>query len=201
MQTLVTSQQISHFSLFGWIEFEKFLSVEICASIQSAILDIITERLQTDVKKLSRYDQKQLYLRGRDIWRNSPMLQQIFCNKRCSATAANLTNKNPLLLAFDQWIPPAASLAPHHLSDHFSFQNLVCGCLLILDGKQAGGARFFQPDRLPLLGDSQILIAYGSSNTVYIHNSQDSLNADLKRYGYSFGDCLNARQNPLCKSY
>ncbi len=199
MQTMVTSQQVNHFAQFGWIEFEKFLSADECTSIRSAILETVAKRLQTEVKKLSRCPEKQLYLSARDCWRDSSLLKQFFCSKRCSSTVASLTNKHSMLLACDQWIPPGIILEPLHLNNHLSYQNLICGCLLILTGELAGSARFFHPDRMPLVAESQIVIAYGSINTVYIHNPTDPSNSELKRFGYSFGDRLNTDFHPLCK--
>ncbi len=199
MQTMVTSQQVNHFAQFGWIEFDKFLSTDECADIRSAVLETVAKRLSVDVSKLSRYPEKQLYLTARDCWRSAPVLKQFFCGKRCSSTAGNLTNKRSMLLACDQWIPPGIVLEPLHLNDHLSYQNLVCGCLLLLEGEMAGNARFFHPSRFPLVKESQIVIAYGDINCVYTHNPLDPGNSDSKRFGYSFGDRLNSGINPLCK--
>ena len=104
-----------------------------------------------------------------------------------------------MLLACDQWIPPGIILEPLHLNDHLGYQNLICGCLLPLEGEHAGNARFFHPDRFPLVAESQIVIAYGSIHCVYTHNCLDPVNSDAKRFGYSFGDRLNSDINPLCK--
>jgi len=199
MQAIVTSQQISHFTQFGWIEFEKFLSDEECAAIHSSILNAVAERLQANVKKLSRYTNQELYLNARDCWRNAPLLKHFFCSKRCTFVAGSLVNKQAMLLACDQWIPSKTVLEPLRLNDHMSCQNLVCGCLLLLDGPQAGYARFFHPDRFPLTADSQIAIIYAGINSVYIHNPKDPCNSDLKRYGYSFGDRLDSERHPFCK--
>jgi hypothetical protein len=199
MQTIVTSQQTNHFAQFGWIEFEKFLSADECAAIRSAISETVAQRLHIEVKKLSRCPEKQLYQTARDCWRSAPQLKHLFCSKRLVSTAASLTNKQSMLLACDQWIPPGITLDPLHLNDHLSYQNLICGALLILEGDLAGHARFFHPDRLPITAASQIIIAYGSIQTVYIHNPMDPCNSDLKRLGYSFGDRLNTDHNPFCK--
>jgi hypothetical protein len=207
MQTIVTSQQINHFAQFGWIEFEKFFSEEECAALHSAILGAVAQRLGTDVKKLSRCSDQQLYLNARDCWRNAPLLKQFFCNKRCTFIAGSLTNKQAMLLACDQWIPPKTSLEPLRLNAHMSCQNIACGCLLSLDGAQAGNARFFHPDRLPLFRlrdietESQIAVVYANLNSVYIHNPMDPCNSDLKRYGYSFNDRLKSEYHPFCKGF
>ena len=193
MKINVTTQQIRHFSEFGWIELEGFLTNDECKELLSAIQKTLLLRLHSD--KLTRFDSERIYGVGRDCWRDTPLLKRHFLSQRFANTASNLTNKKPLLLACDQWIPAGKTLMPLHLIDHLSFQNLVCGCLLLLEN---GNVRFFQPERLPLFNAPQILIAYGCLNTVYIHNPGDPLNAYLKSFGYSFNDRLNAEQNPLC---
>lgn len=198
MQTLVTNQQISHFAQFGWIEFEGFLTLDECAFIRSAAMDVVAKRLKTDLKKLSRHD---LYPHGRDLWRDHPALKKFICKERFTSTISSLTNKSILQLACDQWIPSNKILEPLHLTDHFSFQNLISGALLILDGPLAGNARFFSPERLPMVSDTQMLIAYGCPQSVYVHNPLDPCNCLMKQYGYSFGDHLSADQNPICKNH
>jgi hypothetical protein len=82
---------------------------------------------------------------------------------------------------------------------HLSLQGLVSGCLLSLEGEKAGHVRFCHPDRLPLFEkQAQMLIAYGSLQTVYIRNPLDPNNARLKELGYSFGDRLRPKTHPLC---
>ena len=153
-----------------------------------------------DAKKIFRYSQQKLYLHARDCWRNAPLLKHFFCSKRFTSTVGSLINNHSLFLACDQWIPPQTTLEPLNLNHHLSFQNLVCGCLLILEGSQAGSVRFFQPDRLPLTtAESQMIIAYGHINSVYIYNPADPCNCNLKNYGYSFGDRLREDTHPFCQ--
>ncbi|MBF8263620.1 MAG: hypothetical protein HW387_1285 [Parachlamydiales bacterium] len=197
MKTTVTTQQIGHFYQFGWIEFEGFLSVEECAAIQSAIWDTAQNRLGKD--KLSRFGHERLYLAGRDCWRDSPFLRQHYLSQRFASTAASLSNKQHLLLACDQWIPEGKTLEPLRLNEHVSFQNLACGCLIFFEKEQQGKARFFLPERLPILTGSQLIIAYGSITSVFIHNPQDPNNGYLKQFGYSFGDRIRAQHHPACR--
>ena len=194
MKTTITTKQIGHFAEFGWIEFEHFLSTDECTKVRTAIQGTIEHRLHST--KLNRFGIDRLYQSGRDCWRDAPLLQQYFLSQRFASTAASLTNKKPLLLACDQWIPPGKTFDPLHLTDHFSFQNLVCGCTIEL---HEGHARFFLPERLMLFTPAQIIIAYGGTSTIYIFNPADPCNGHLKHLGYSFNDRLNSQQNPLCR--
>jgi hypothetical protein len=193
--TTVTAQQIRHFAEFGWIEFEHFLRDKECAEIGSAIEQTLARRLHSD--KLTRFNADRVYAAGRDCWREEPLLKHYFLSQRFAATAATLANKKPLLLACDQWIPFGKILLPQRMNEQLSFQNLVCGILLSLE---EGRARFLKPERLPLFTTAQHLIAYGSTNTVYIHNPADPSNALLKDFGYSFNDRLKTDHHPICKT-
>jgi hypothetical protein len=189
MKTSITAHQMGHYATFGWIELEGFLSKQECEAISLAILETVAKRLSSTKDKLPRVTSDRLYLAGRDLWRDDPYLKQFFQSKNLLSTASQLTNKQHLVLASDQWIPAGHTLSPLNMSTHLSFQQLICGCLLSLED---GNARFMHPDRLPLYPHSQILIAYGTSTSVYVHNLLDPSNHLLKQFGYNFGDRLKS---------
>jgi len=194
MQMHITSQQIRTYAQFGWIEFEEFLSPEQCAAALNEIQTLLLRRGHHRHLPL-----ESTYQAGRDLWRQSQPLQQLLVSRHLSAAAATLSGKQPLQLACDQWIPENYPLSPLNMQAHLSFQGLVCGCLLSFEGELAGRARFCQPDRLPRFEkSSQLLIAYGSLQTIYIHNSADPCNPQLKGLGYQFGDRLLPKTHPLC---
>ena len=187
MQMHLTAQQLRLYAQCGWIEFEEFLTKEACQELLQEIERILQKRKGAT------------YQAGRDLWRESEKLQQTFCSKLFSAAVSTLSGKKPLQLACDQWIPEGIALSPLNMQAHLSMQGLVCGCLLSLEGEKAGRVRFCHPDRLPLFEKQpQLLIAYGSLQTVYIHNPLDPSNTRLKELGYSFGDRLRPKTHPLC---
>jgi hypothetical protein len=194
MQTHLTAQQIRHFAQFGWIEFEEFLPKESCTTFSESIKKTLNRR----VKK--RWPTaEELYKAGRDVWRDDASLKKTLCSKNFSSSVSSLSNKTPLLLACDQWIPEGTTLSPLNMEEHLSFQGLICGALLSLDGDKAGHIRFCHPDRLPLFENgAQLVIAYGNLQTVYIHNPKDPCNSYFKELGYNFGDRLNTTLHPLC---
>lgn len=190
----LTAQQIRLYAQCGWIEFEEFLSEAKCKKLLEEIQTALHQRGQ---KKF--FSAESLYMIGRDLWQDSKELKETFCSKLFSAAASTLAGKKPLQLACDQWIPQEKVLSPLNMEAHLSMQGLVCGCLLSLDGDKAGHVRFCHPDRLPLFEkQAQILIAYGSLQTVYIHNPADPNNSKLKDLGYNFGDRLLPKTHPLC---
>lgn len=182
----ITAQQIRHFSQFGWIEFEEFLSAEECRKIFAHLEKIAFKRLQ--INSLSMVSSDRLYLATRDCWREEPWLKKLFSSRLFLEAAKGLSGKQTLTFVCDQWIPRAKSLDPLNLSAHFSFQNLICAALLSLEGDSIGRVRWISPERLPLFGTSELLVIYGSLNTVYIQNPRDPSTSFLKQFGYNFGD-------------
>jgi hypothetical protein len=187
MNHSITVQQIRHFAQFGWIEFEPLFSSEECKELLDLLQDTVRFRLKEDPNSLSW---KELYQSSRDCWRDQDRLKKIYLHRRLRSPAEQLTEKSRLLLICDQWIPSGASLDPLNLSAHLSYQNLACGCLIALEGAEVGQVRFISPERLPLFSTSQLLIAYGTIQTVYVHNPKDPSNSSLKQLGYNFGDRL-----------
>lgn len=194
MEMYITAQQIKLFAQFGWIEFEEFFTKERCEALLGSLEKVIKKRLRRGLHE----DSQAIYLAGRDLWRKNEELKRLACSKLLSAPAASLSNKQILQLACDQLIPSGYALSPLNMEAHLSFQSLICGCLLALDGEKAGCVRYCHSNRLPLFEGTQLLIAYGSLETVYIHNPQDPSNGALKELGYNFGDRLNAKHHPLC---
>ena len=180
MKPLITAQQINKFTEYGWIEFEEFLPIATCDQL---------------LKTLGSTP----YLEGRDCYRKNPELTRLLTRGALPSTVSHLVHQKILLLGFDQWIPAHHTFSPLHMQAHFSFQNIACGALLLLDEQNKGSVRFFMPERLPVLASApQLLIAYATPRSVYFHNSRDPLNTDLKRFGYHFGDKINPEHHPLC---
>jgi hypothetical protein len=197
MQTMITVQQIRHFAQFGWIEFEHMLTQEECAQVLKIAQEVLAKRLHVATSSIPQCENNALYQNGRDLWRDSTVLKKLFCSQKFSASVSSLTNKQQLLIACDQWIPSGTTFTPLNLEAHLSFQNLVCACLISLEGADLGNVRFLHAERLPLFSNSQLLIAFGTLQTVYVHNALDPCNAALKRLGLEFGDRLTAKLHPL----
>ena len=200
MQPLITAQQITKFAEFGWIEFEQFLSLSACEKILASVRQALTSRLKIKIDRLASYEEERVYAQGRDSFRENPELIPLLTRGALPSAASHLTHQRLLFLAFDQWIPKGHAFSPLQLQAHCSFQQLACGCLLILDGENAGNVRFFSPKRFPIAPDaSQLLIAYATSTSVFVHNTADPLNSALKSFGYNFGDKIKPEHHPLCK--
>jgi hypothetical protein len=103
------------------------------------------------------------------------------------------------------------------LSDITSLQGTICGLMLCLQGSgvqpcevptafstTAGNGIFLSPDFVidfqelyERQGYLYILIVYCQSSTVYIHQSLDPHAHALKALGYTYGDKLKDKLNPI----
>jgi hypothetical protein len=198
MRIALTLRQIRHFYEIGSIEFAEFLTLEECTKIKVSLENLVAKRLSIASGMVNLYPKEQIYGKARDCWRDDNELKQYLRSPKFASTAAMLCNKKFLQIGCDQLLPPNYLLEPENLDMHLSFQNLACGCLIALDGDQIGTARFFQTHLLPCFPNTQLLIAYGSFNTVYVHNPVDPLNGYLQKFGYSFGDRLYSTHHPSC---
>ena len=212
MQPLVSSKQTYFFNQNGYIELESVFSLEECDAVKAHVKAVFLARLKRDPAKVS---EAQLYENGRDLWRQENALKLLF-----------LTNKNSLRLACDQWVPKLFKWSEAvKLKDLFSIQGMACAFLIRMtapiEGETINATFRLEPGLIPLpaqKGNALIvhpnlllnlpklalcaptdlyIVAYSFPTAVYIHNSTDPCNAQLKTMGYNFGDCLTNQHHPL----
>ena len=208
MRPLITAQQAAFFSQNGYIEFEiSFNSEELFASIDQ----ILATR-----KKAS--PSAELYVLGRDLWREAKPLEALFLRKLASIAQA-LSGKQ-LRFLLDQWIPAGefeAKAAP--FKELFCIQGFELGVFLspaeiplplaaplglLPLPKTPKTILFVKPTLLldwPTLSKLSPVYfgAYGLKNSVYVHNPNDKATHTLKQLGYHFGDVLKNSSHPLLK--
>lgn len=227
MKYSVDNSHREFFAQSGWIEFEGLLSATQLAEANAAIDQVLAKRLETNAARMSLADPDALYLAGRDVWRESPVLQKLILQRPLAEMVADLVELRPLRLAFDQvyahypreegvsihkrleWDPvcgPLEALAP--------FQGLACGLFLCLDCAADAAPSFFsrQPGNGICVGPDinlnisqlfrggrqrYLLITYGKAVTLFVHQLKDPHMTTLRRLGYSFGDRLTDRLHPV----
>jgi hypothetical protein len=218
MKMEITAQQTAFFTQNGYIELGGIdLHPELFLAEAKKILD-----LRCKTPQLRPIPAEELYLKGRDLWRESELLKKTLLQKLFPVISA-LSSKKLLRLACDQWIFPELIWKKScSLKDLFSIQGLVLGALfssatltpslknslgLLPLPSQANNILFFKPHLLldwPQLIQSApsdlYLIAYALPNAVYIKNSLDPATHYFKQFGYNFGDLLKNEFHPLCES-
>lgn len=168
---------------------------------------------------------KQDHKSGRDLWRVDESVKKIVFSKRLVDVVFQLTQKKPLRLAFDQYIPEkSAALLDRNeqvplfnyfgdepaFQDKSSINSLVGLLLLVLNGDEEsssigkGGGYFILPqailskEDLPFSPNQQfLLIGYADMHSQYLYQPLDPHGHFLKQLGYVFGDKLNDRLHPV----
>ncbi len=215
MNPLISAQQSAFFSQNGYIEFENLLSPEECEQIRNEA-----------VKGKKKLTPEQLYIGGRDLWRQSNFLKTLLLSRRMGAIATGLCNKSPLRLGCDQWIPLECKWpSPAKGKDLLSFQGIALLYLIRISPAaeeekilptfryepgliplpaSQGSALMVNPNlilnfpKMVLYSPTDLyLVAYTLTNAVYVHNLKDPSNAMLKQLGYNFGDKLKTEHHPL----
>ena len=178
MKLHITAQHNKLFTDQGYIGFENFP------------VDLLSIKKEIDKGKGA----------VRDLWRTSPLLQNIAV-KKLGSIALQLTRRQSLYLACDEW---KAASEPWDTScavqEHLSFQGLACIACLLFDEKNSC---FFMhpsswPGIIPYWPKERVdcfMVAYAGTEARYIVNTKDPHNHWLKKFGFGFGDSL--QQNPM----
>ena len=191
MRQTLTAEQLSYFTKNGHIEIEGIAFDP------------------------SLFPPAKTYETGRDHWRNHPSLKT-FLLRKIGPLALDLTAKNQLRLACDQWIPtdhPMGKPAP--AKDFFSIQNLALGAIIAPSASPIpkrsplgilplpstpSTILFFKPTLIldwPKLSSPIYLVLFALHNAVYVHNPKDPLTNAMKAFNYGFGDLLKNETHPL----
>lgn len=142
------------------------------------------------------------FTKGRDLWRTSPAIKQIVFSKRLIDLVFSLTQKKPIRLGFDQYIPEKGDLKKvfgEELLQNRSSINPLKGLFLI--DLNSGDGYFVLPS-CPLFNESledhpYFLIGYGDQHSQYLYEERDPQLHFLKSLGYVFGDKLNDELHPI----
>lgn len=229
MRYLVDADHRRFFHQNGYIQFSELLSIKDLQDLRGAASQELNAILQRPGKKSQRLV---VFEQGRDVWRRNAGIQKITCSRKVAQTAAELLDVQPLQLAYDQLLEAGGSseqgkpftLAEklHNdlsLAERSSFQGLVGGWILCLDGPEelegeidaflprtAGAMVFFKADHpldfSELLAETErpvhyLMVAYGSQPLVYVQNSDDSHTHALKDLQYVFGDRMKETTHPV----
>lgn len=152
-----------------------------------------------------------IFLKGRDLWRDSGLIKKILSQRDVGEVAAQLIEQRPLRLAFsdlvahpqikqtffDQWpknIP---------LKDWVAFQGPVIGALVEFDQEDSklrylsGEFRFTEELKKEYSGKLVMLAVYTDISGRYVNNTLDPLSSHFRRLGLSRGDKFKDNLFPI----
>lgn len=139
------------FQKHGWIEFEGLVSNDQLTAANQAMDEVLAERLHVTSDRLRLQPSEKLFLQGRDLWRSNPLLQKLATQIRFAEIVAELIEKKPLRLGYDQFLPArqAIPLAEGDSNIYSRFlertaplqavsclQGVACGLMISLGGKE-----------------------------------------------------------------
>ncbi len=202
----------------GCVELEGIFSDEKIEAFSQAI-SLIIQKKRTR-KFLSPFERlNDIFMHGRDLWRDEEDIARIVCQKSLAKIAAELFDQKMVRLGYDQFFPkpveerslphtPYEQLisSPRTLSQISPIQNTLGGWLIALSepasetGLKKGNTLCFHADfplSLSLFEQDLFLIAYCERKSFYTEQPNDPLTHQLKSQGYHFGEYLRDAQHPL----
>ena len=128
------------------IEFEQLIPAAQLEIFQGHLHEFLIERQEKNHSKQSSYSPEDLFMAVHDLWRGDDFLRKTVTNKTFAEIAAELSEKKPLRLAFDQYFPRVIyPLSVKEKNDYASLlslkstlvnfspvQGVVCGLMLCL---------------------------------------------------------------------
>jgi hypothetical protein len=222
MRFAISSAQLQFFLQHHYIEFDDLITAQDVATLKENGQALVAKRLKTSPSKLNQFSNTDLFMAGRDSWRENSEAQKILFRPKLGQIATTLFQEKHLQMGYDQWIQTSA--APSPIDQFFSLEqissfNHISGGLIINLGtpleitgsyvfcpvpKKPGSGLFLSPKLLldwktlfntPHL--ELLLLVYCPMGVRYTLNSHDPHVHALKRKGYVFGDQVSTLTHPL----
>lgn len=227
MRFATSSQHREFFTKHHYIEFDELIDKKDIESLKKHADLVLAKRLRLSLEALNGKTPQELWMAGRDVWRDDPLIKKTVLRTQLAEIAGSLVHKNALRIAYDQYArsffpsetEPTKALTLQQMS---SFQSVSAGLILQLSSspseppasdyfcpypKDPGSAVFFTADHplsfAPLLhmkDASLLIIVYCNEKTVYKLEKNDLHTHALKKEGYAFGDLLTNSTHPIVLS-
>lgn len=218
----LASEHIAFFHKEHFIEFEGLLSPKAAEEIDTSVQALLAKRLKIPLSSLAFKTPFELFMVGRNLWKEIPPLKKALFRHPLHQIAATLFKKRILRMAFDQVIcttrlTDSFLTPPLTLAQMSGFKPVFGGLILRLTPdpssesslpsfipQKVGHGVFVSPDypldfELLLKSPNQsfLLIAYCAEKTVYVLEKADPHVHALKKEGYAFGDLLKNETHPI----
>ena len=212
MKFTLAQEHIQHFNKTGMIEFYDLFSEQECETILTSVENALIKRVNpTGRNPLSLSSNESLFHYGKNLWKDGVDIKKICAKKQLAETAYHLLRKNPIKLAYDQYIR-TGTLQDCPFKEDNTLQEIssirpTLGAFLILLTphtidpeelllpKAAGNALFVSSSViLPLQSlfmqknISVLMIAFTAGPALYCLEPKDPHTHSLKRAGIVFGD-------------
>ncbi len=218
MQKLtITSTQRLFFREHGYIAFDNILSLTRIHQLRSSLQQTLAHRLGISQEGFSNVPIHNLYAQGYDCWREEKEAEQLFRNKTLLAIASELFNAPLLRIGFDQLLvtnglldtPFKQNLA---ITDLSCIKPLAGGILIALKTRNSPtplptteGHLLFISHDVPLpwpqffatRNSELFLLAFAKETPLYHLEKRDPHHLIPRKWGYEYGDVLEAATHPV----
>lgn len=216
MKFTTNKEQRDFFYKHSFVEFVDVLPQEQVTALRDEANKIVAARLGISVRGLDARPPIDIYLQGRDLWRESDPVRKVVCARGLAQIASELLDTKPLRLGYDQLYLAGGKLKGNlSLREFCSMQGVICGGIIALSDSekdpdtlsifpsQAGSVSFFKPDLIVDFEELSkrpegefLMFVYTNATTVYIMQDKDPHTHSFKKLGYVFGDKLNEGWHP-----
>lgn len=200
------------------IAFLEILSEKEILSLKKGADLLLSQRCKCAETALIKKPTHDLFLQGRDFWREDPSCKKIALHPNLANISASLVGAHSLRMGYDHYLSKgvdALHLESCSLQEISSISKIVGGMLFRLSGessenesfptpKKPGDAIFYHPDFLMdwkelfgQIGNSFYLVIYAEEEARYVPTEKDPLPYFLKKAGYMQGEFLKNNLNPL----
>lgn len=105
MKYTTDKEQRDFFQKAGRLELAGLISPKQLEEVNKVIDEALVGRLGISPDKWYALPASELFMRGRDLWRDSPALKKFVSQPRFTEIAADLMRKKPIRLGYDQLLP------------------------------------------------------------------------------------------------
>lgn len=139
MQFSVLSDHIAFFHTHHYIVFEKLAKKNALVTLASDLKEMLHNRLKKENKVFLESSINDLFLAGRDSWRESQIAKSWTLKSQFATIASQLTKKKPLYIGYDQVLLHSSMktpILPPFFSSSLSISSRSClqgiACALLL---------------------------------------------------------------------
>lgn len=105
MRYTIDKQQREFFQKNGTIEFEGVFTLDQISALNKAIDQTLAVRCQVPLEKVPKCTPEQMFLAGRDLWRDNIDLRKFDTHERLTEIVSELVEQHPFRLGYDQLFP------------------------------------------------------------------------------------------------
>ena len=176
MKFAIDSNHREFFQKNKAIEFEGLLSEEHLLEMRKHIESVLCARMGISPQKLSKESSENIFMAGRDLWRDDTTLRKLMTRRQLAEIASELVEQRPIKLGYDQYFHSSLTqnqfvkskktpyevmqTQPSNLTDLSSIRGVLCGLMICMESptdtfhkddlslfcNKPGNGVFFAPD-------------------------------------------------------